>query len=292
MKRTFCLLLALTMLFGLSACSREKEKTVENEADFRIITSFYPVYVTVANLVDGAEGVSVENLTDPEIGCLHSYMLEKKDLKKMTGADLFVASGMGMENFVGMSSLGVPGLELLDCGEDIKNVIEDELGNANPHYWMNTENVVEQCEKIKRTLCRLDPKNAAIYEANTASYTEKLRALDAELQQRAEKLKDKVIVVYHDSFDYFAKQFGLEIITINDAEEAAKYENEISDIGCMFAQKSIADSKEYQAFAKKNGCVTYFIDTLTVPVDGEDVNDAYVNAFRRNFDVLEHMSTN
>ena len=289
MKRAVCLLLAWLLILSLASCGEKEEESI-NLTDYKIVTSFYPVYITVMNIAAGAENVAIMNLIDEEIGCIHDYMLTGKDLKKMTGADLFIASGMGMETFVGMSSLGIPGLEVLDCSEDIKHVIANERGKENPHYWMNIENTIEQCEKIKRALCLFDPSNSAIYEANAASYTERLRALEAEVKPRIEKLKDKTIVVYHDSFDYFAEEFGLEIITINDAEEAAKYENEISNLGYMFAQKSVADSKEYQSFAKKTRCTTYIIDTLTCPTEGEVAEDAYINAIRRNLDMFEHMS--
>ena len=47
----------------------------KKEADLRVVTSFYPVYVAALNLTDGVEGVAVESLTQPQTGCLHDFQL-------------------------------------------------------------------------------------------------------------------------------------------------------------------------------------------------------------------------
>ena len=41
----------------------------------RILTSFYPTYVTTLNIVGDTVGVDVECLMPPTIGCLHDYQL-------------------------------------------------------------------------------------------------------------------------------------------------------------------------------------------------------------------------
>lgn len=61
----------------------------------RVVTSFYPVYVTTLNVAAGVPGVEVSNLTSPHIGCLHDYQLTAGDVRKLADADLLLANGAG-----------------------------------------------------------------------------------------------------------------------------------------------------------------------------------------------------
>ena len=56
-KRVIALLTALAMVLGcLSGCSPRRE-----EAGFRVVTSFYPVYIMTLNITEGIEGVSPDS---------------------------------------------------------------------------------------------------------------------------------------------------------------------------------------------------------------------------------------
>ena len=50
------------MLIVLVLCSC-MEKNVKKEGQINIVTSFYPMYIATANIVDGVEGVNLVNLT-------------------------------------------------------------------------------------------------------------------------------------------------------------------------------------------------------------------------------------
>ena len=52
------------------------------------------------NLTDGVENVQLANMAEPQTGCLHDYQLRPKDLVSLEGADLFLANGGGMEEFL------------------------------------------------------------------------------------------------------------------------------------------------------------------------------------------------
>ena len=281
MKRTVCLLLLAIMLLSLASCG-EKEETTINLTDYKIMTSFYPVYVAVLNVTDGAKNVTVTNLIDGETGCLHDYMFTTKDRERIdNGVDLFAASGKGMEAFVGNVSLGIPGLAVLDCGEDIRDIDEDS-DTENPHYWMSIANAMEQCDKIKRNLVRLNPQNAEVFEKNATEYIEKLNALKEETRAVVDGLSSKKLVVYHDSFDYFADEFGLDITTVTENTDEKKYASAIEKTGCIFVQESLAKSAEFKKIVRDTDCEVYVIDTLTTGEINENSKDAYIEAVRKN----------
>ncbi|MBQ8004605.1 MAG: metal ABC transporter substrate-binding protein [Oscillospiraceae bacterium] len=290
MKKLICLFLTACLVFTLGACA-EKTPVKSDEEEFRVITSFYPVYVAPLNLVSGAEDVTLINLTQPDVGCMHDYTLTTEDIEKMTGADLFIASGMGMESFVGKTSMGIPRLETLECGEDAPNIIGDEDDIQNSHYWMDIENAINQCEKIKRTLLRLDPKNSAVYEKNAAEYTEKLSSLLEEAKTRAKGFGDGSATVYHDSLEYFTKELGIGYVTILSDADLDEYlaTPGATEFSHLLVQESLIDSEEVKKICNVTGCTPISIDTLTSGTEDGNDKDAYINAVRHNLDVIEQV---
>ena len=288
-KRTLCFFSAMLIACSLVACDKAPEKNENNSNSLKIVTSFYPVYVATVNLTDGVSGVSVSNLIDADFGCLHDYMLTPKDIEKVSGANLFIASGKDMESFVGNVSLGIPRLELLDCGEDIRHTLEED-GRANSHYWMNIENAIDQCDKIKRTLCRIDPMNTDKYEKNAEAYKAKLGKLIEDANARVSKLKDDKIAVYHDSFEYFADEFGIRTVTVTDANiKDGSYKRLLSGVEYILVQEDLADAKEVQKIAKETGCEIRTINTIVTGEISELSKDDYVRCIENNLAVLEEI---
>ena len=293
MKKTLCFLMAF-LLFFCASCSEEVVKNNPNE--FTVVTSFYPVYVAAANIVDGADNVKLVNMTGADAGCIHDYMLKTEDMKLLNTADLFIASGLGMEAFMEKSSFGIPQLEILDCGEDISRELGDE-DVYNPHYWMNIQNAMDQCEKIKKTLCRLDPKNADVYEKNTAEYVKKLSDLIPEVTEKVANLQKKELIVFHESFDYFADQFGLSVVSVlsnhdGSAASPKKVAEVISymkknKIKVVFAEKGAPDNETLKTVKNETGCTVYTLDTLTYGSVDEKAKDAYIKAVKYNVATLE-----
>ena len=68
-------------------------------------------------------------------------------------------------------------------------------------------------ENIRDAFIQLDPQGAADYQANADIYIQKLKDLDQEIQEKFEKIpaKKKVIISNHESFGYFADQYGFTI---------------------------------------------------------------------------------
>ena len=60
-----------------------------HDKKFRIVTSFYPMYIDAINITKGVDGVEVINMTKPQTGCLHDYQLTTEDMKTLEKADAF-----------------------------------------------------------------------------------------------------------------------------------------------------------------------------------------------------------
>ena len=289
MKKFFALSLVMLMVISLAACEKKKSN------NFKIATSFYPMYVVTANLTEGAQNVELMNLIDSNYGCVHNYMIEPQDIKNLQGTRVFIASGLEMENFVGKTSLGIPRLEVIESGEDIPDIIT-ENGLDNPHYWMNIENAMSHCDKVCRELVKADPANAEVYEKNAEEYNAKLSELLEEARARTEKFKGKELVVLDDTFDYFANEFGIKTvkllprhgsrITEQQINEAVSY-IKLRNVKTVYVSVGEDESDAVRTIKRETGCNVVVLNTLTRGnIDG-GTKDAYFNAIRYNLDVLE-----
>ena len=289
------MLLCAAAVLSLCACGKENKETDENT--FRVVTSFYPVYVAALNIMDGAENTSLTNLTKPNLGCMHDYALTTEDMKKLTNADVFIVNGQGMETFIGNVSLGIPGLVTLESGEDIPVVIEEDEGETrNPHYWMNIDNAIAQAEKIEQMLSSQNAENEGIYKENLETYRNKLLKLKEEASSRMAKYESRDMVLFHESFDYFAREFGLNVVSvISNHDGSAPSPQKLAETVEFIKSKNIKavftesqfDTSVADTVAREAGCEVYVLDTLTSGEIDDAVKDAYINAVHKNLDTLE-----
>lgn len=82
---------------------------------------------------------------------------------------------------------------------------------GNPHFSFDPENGKLIAAGIAETLSKVDPANAAYYEANRKAFTERLAAKLAEWVKLLEPFRGTKVVTYHKSFDYLLERFGLEL---------------------------------------------------------------------------------
>ena len=200
----------------LTGCKFEKEV---NNNELKIVTSFYPVYIATLNIVDGAENVSLSNLTSTDVGCLHDYQLTTANMLVLNKADILIINGGGMENFVQKAIDNCNGLKIIDSSngilEEHDEVHEEEhheenhehAHGENAHIWVSVSLYIEQVKNIKDELCAIDPKNKDIYEKNTAGYIQELEKLKDEMHEKLDDIDDKNIVTFHEAFEFFAEEF-------------------------------------------------------------------------------------
>ena len=99
---------------GASDASDSAKNTDEADDMLTVVTSFYPMYIAALNIVDGVEGVRLENLSEPQTGCLHDFQLTPEDMKLLSTADVFVINGGGIESFMSDVAKAYPKLDVVD----------------------------------------------------------------------------------------------------------------------------------------------------------------------------------
>lgn len=295
MKKIGILLLLLFIIFELTGCANN---TSTNEATLDIVTSFYPIYIATANIVDGVDGVTLSNLTSTEVGCLHDYQLTTANLMTIEKADIFVINGGGMENFIQKVVDSCDDLIIIDSSEGILEEHEEEHDHneeghdhgENAHIWVSISLYKKQVNNICEELMKVDPKNAELYRENADIYLKKLEVLKAEMHNTLDIIDDenKNIVTFHEAFDFFAEEFGLNIVAVVEREPgtypSAGEVAEIIDIINNTDAKAIFVEPQYSrtaadTIARETGVSIYTLDPV---VSGELEKDAYEKIMRDN----------
>ena len=111
---------------GVSGASGSTKNTDEADDLLTVVTSFYPMYIATLNIVDGVDGVRLENLSEPQTGCLHDFQLTPEDMKLLSTADVFVINGGGIESFMSDVAKAYPKLDVVEACEDVALLSDDE----------------------------------------------------------------------------------------------------------------------------------------------------------------------
>ena len=171
----------------------------------KVLTSFYPVYVTALNVTAGVDGVEVDNLANPHVGCLHDYQMTTGDARKIAAADVFLVNGAGMEPFLESVARQSPRLQVVEVSRGIP------LLDGNPHVWVSFEGARRQADNIAEVLAAASPENAEAFRANAGRYKERIDALEVRAKERMRPFAGEPIVTFHAAFPYLARDLGLEI---------------------------------------------------------------------------------
>ena len=187
-KRTIWALATALLALLVTGCA------AQTDGQTTIVTSFYPMYVLTLNVTDGIDGVTVQNMAEQNVGCLHDYQLQTRDMVALEGADALVINGGGMEQFMDKVLTLRADLPIIDASEGIEMFSSDEEHDHdahghddhdelyNAHVWLDPNRAIQQVQNIADGLAAADPVHAEAYQANAERYIAQLTALDAELK--------------------------------------------------------------------------------------------------------------
>jgi len=275
-------------------------------ASINVLCSFHPIYIFTQNVVGNSKNVTVECLLPPNIGP-HDYALTPSDMKKLAKADLFIINGLGVEEFLEKAVKSNPKLKVIDTSIGIKPIAtrgaeeseeehhehEHHHGVHNPHIWVSPKSAIIQVKNIQKALSTADPSNAKIYLANANKYIEKLNAITSELTNASKTFKNRKIITFHDAFDYFARDFGLEVVSVIEvvpgqepsAGELSKLIKMVKETkaGAIFSEPQYSE-KVAITLSKETGVSVYQLDPAAT---GDGKPDTYEKIMRKNIEILK-----
>ena len=127
-------------------------------------------------------------------------------------------------------------------------------GSSDPHIWTSPAKVKLIAKKIKETLVRAEPQKEKYFEANLRAFHNDLDALDRDIREILARSDNHRFLVFHPAWSYFAEDYGLEQISIEDGgkEPGARTLQKIIEKGKKLGIKVIFVQKQFSlSIAKK-----------------------------------------
>ena len=281
-------MLAVLLFLGVGLTEIYVNHTEEKEdGQYTVVTSFYPMYIAALNVVGENDHIRLENLSEPQTGCLHDYQLTPADMQLLSTADAFIINGGGIESFLGEVAEQYPDLTIINASEQV-DLIED-----NAHAWMNIEDYMTQVKTIEEELSTADPADAEQFSENADVYLAKLSSLKEQADAVKPLTEGKNIVIFHEAYEYVAEEFGMQVSYVMDLDEERQVSaGEVADVvrtvtdggvRVILAEelygKDMGDTVESETDAK-----VCYLDTL---VRGDYDADSYLNAMQQNITLLK-----
>jgi ABC-type Zn uptake system ZnuABC Zn-binding protein ZnuA len=210
------------------------------EGRLQVVTTVSPI----TNIVQNVAGdlVDVTGIV-PEGTNSHTFEPAPSDAQAMADADIVFMNGLHLEE---------PTLELAEAnvGEGV-HIVElgamtitpeeyiydfsfpESGGDPNPHLWTNPLHALRYAEIVRDELSALDPDNAASYEEHFDAFEDRIVELDAAAREVTATVpeENRKLLTYHDSFPYFAREYGWTVIgAIQPSDFAEPTAQDVADL--------------------------------------------------------------
>lgn len=197
------------------------------EAQLRVVTSTTDLY-DIARAVGGDRIVAThigEGYQDPHfIEAKPSFVLQlqKADVWAFVGLDLEIGWMSLLLDGARNAKIRMGGSGYLDVSRAIpvldaaRGTVDRSQGDVhplgNPHYWLDPENGRKIAGLFRDKFIELDARDAAVFQANTKAFEDKLNAAERAWAGDLASLKGKPIVAWHTSWRYFAEYTQVDIV--------------------------------------------------------------------------------
>jgi zinc transport system substrate-binding protein len=236
-------------------------------ANINAVVSILPEQTFVKAI--GGDKVSVSLMVLPG-NSPHTYEPKPSQMKNVAKASLYFTIGVEFEKvwlnkFKSINS----SMQVIDLSEGIQKIAmtkhheehkdykahtqheqHDHTGD-DPHIWTSPENVKIIALHIYETLRKSDPDNENYYKENYEKFITLINETDSQIKSiLSHKEKDTKFMVFHPSWGYFAKAYGLIQLSVEIEGKSPKPRELITlikeakeeKISAIFTQPEFSDS--------------------------------------------------
>jgi len=185
----------------------------------------------------------------------HSYEPKPSQMKALEKADCYFAVGVEFEKaWLPRFADQNPKMKIVDLSRGIvKLPMQSHDGHAegeDPHIWISPANVKKMAAGIYKTLTELDPAHQALYKEHYEAFLKKIDRTDHEIRSVLSNLPShSVFMVFHPSWGYFARDYGLVQLPVEVEGKAPKprqlmaliQEARKAKVRAIFAQPEFSD---------------------------------------------------
>jgi manganese/iron transport system substrate-binding protein len=211
-----------------------------NDGRPRVVTTVSPITNIVQNVA--GDRVAITGVV-PEGENSHEFEPAPSDARLMAEADIVFMNGLHLEEpTLELAESNVrEGVKIVKLGD--KTITPDqyiydfsfprEAGDPNPHLWTNPPYAKRFAEIVRDQLSALDSDGAQVYAANYEKFAARIDALDEAVRTATGTVPEanRKLLTYHDSFPYFAREYGWKIIgAIQPSDFSEPSPREVADL--------------------------------------------------------------
>lgn len=242
-KKPYEILLILIILLSTIFCSNSILRSQELNTAVTIVPQ-----KDMINKIAGQK-ISVTVLIPPGYSP-GNYAPKPSELTKLSDAKIYFSIGVpaDIQNILPKIKQFNSDIKVVRLDKMVSNIYPDRKftnGSRDQHIWLSLKRTKVMAEIIRDQLIKLNPDQAESYKRNTKIYIDKIEKTQKEIKELLKDKKGDFFLVYHPSYGYFAEEFDLKMISIEeDGKEAtAKQIQKIID----FARENNIDKIFYQA---------------------------------------------
>ena len=277
----------------------------QGDQRLKVVTTVSPITSIVENI--GGSRIQLEGVV-PEGVNSHTFEATPSMAKLMAQADLIIFNGLFLEeptlalarankrDETVILSLGEQAISRDDWQFDF--TFPETAGHPNPHLWPDPNLGLRYAELVHGQLAAMDPDNATYYTVNLERFRDRIVQMDQAIRAAVATVpeQNRKLLTYHDSWAYFAKQYGLEVIgavqpsnfSQPSVKEVAGLIDQVRALGlpAVFGSE-VFSSDVLEAISKETDA--RFIDELAdddLPGKPGDPEHSYLGLMRKNMEVM------
>lgn len=155
----------------------------------------------------------------------HTFEPTPRQMLSATKGDLWFQIGEGFEPRAARALLSHnPNMKLIDLRQGL-HLIDSSCEETHccchnhdscidPHFWLSPKEAKIQAQSIAKALIDRYPQHARLYQERLASFIRELDQLDSEIATGLTPLKNRIIMVSHPAYAYFARDYHIKQLSI------------------------------------------------------------------------------
>lgn len=154
----------------------------------------------------------VPNGSSPE-----TYEPTAKQMVKLSESDIYIKVGyIGFERtWMKKLESNAPHTIIINSSEGI-TLQKNGNGVPDPHVWMSATNARIIARNIYKALAEIDSKDSLYFKSNLTKLLEKIEITDIKVREDISRNKTLTFLIYHPALTYFARDYGLTQIPIEE----------------------------------------------------------------------------
>ena len=212
------ILTLIITLFGIAYLYPKSQTNQASNSKIQVATSFYPLEFLVHEI--GKDLINVQNIT-PAGTEVHEYEPTQQQIIDISKSDLLLLNGAGLESWSKkITEINPSPKNILDLSKTFQLTELDEEGQKiqDPHIWLSPKNYIRMTQLLTTNLQKSQNQDTqAKIKTNSQALIQKLENLERDYRSQLSPInctKTKFLT-NHDAFNYLAKDYNLEVISIN-----------------------------------------------------------------------------